>query len=154
MVYFQCDLWYMKWQYVTESLQSFLWHVADKWFSPLTSHFFSSLFFCFSISAQLSPSGSLALSLCLSHASSFSFFTQKKPNCNNSGLQTTRGFQTTDLRAVRPLLRYKYLQLSHSAQRWGPRRHQKHSLDWAPHGLRMPLENKWKLALIWLFFFS
>lgn len=52
------------------------WHVADAHFSPQTSHFFSYLLFCFTVSAQFSPSGSLALSPCLSHAS---FFTQKSP---------------------------------------------------------------------------
>lgn len=109
------------------------WHVADAHFSPQTSHFFSYLLFCFSVSAQFPPSGSLALSPRLSHASFFLFY-PKKPNCNNSGLQTTRGFQTTDLSTVRPPLRYKYLPLSRSSQRRGPLI--------GPRSARMPLENK------------
>lgn len=55
----------------------------------------------------------------LGNSASFSLY-PKKPNCNNSGLQTSRGFQTTDFRAVAPLLRYKYLPLPHSAMRHAP----------------------------------
>lgn len=97
-------------------------------YSSISALIFTLLFLSLQclISAHISSSGSLALG---SVSLLSPLFCPKKPKCNNSNLQTSRRFQTTDLRAALSPLIDKYLALSH----WGPSQQDTHSVGSLSH---------------------